>query len=235
MIDELIVHGVRVPLRSDEVSPEIWAALQSGRYEANEARRIPQAVRPGDRVLELGAGIGVITSIIASIESVRVWSFEADPSTALLAQRVIDQNRRDNVILSNGILAAGPPEKVTFYRRADFWMSSKYPEQGPYEEKLQITSVDIDYFIQLHDINVVVMDVEGAELDILPRAILPGIERVFLELHDHLYGLAGVQAIAKAMSRKRLIYDPRGSSGPCVLYSLDDGERQFDAEIAHAL
>lgn len=235
MMDELNVHGIRVPLSSDEVSPEIWAALQSGRYEANEARRIPQAVRPGDRVLELGAGIGVITSIIASIESVRVWSFEADPCTALLAQRVIDQNCRDNVILSNGILAAGPPEKVTFYRRADFWMSSKYPEQGPYEEMLEIKSIDIDYFIQSHDINVVVMDVEGAELDILPRAVLPGVERIFLELHDHLYGLAGVQAIAKAMFSKRLIYDPRGSSGPCVLYSLDDGVRQFDAEIAHAL
>ncbi|MBP0440403.1 FkbM family methyltransferase [Tianweitania sediminis] len=231
----LNVHGVEVPLCSNEVSPEIWAALQNGRYEANEARRIARAVRRGDRVLELGAGIGVITSIIASIESVRVWSFEADPRTACLAQRVIDQNCAGNVILSNGILAAGPSAKVTFYRRADFWMSSKFPEQGPYEGKVELMSLDIDEFIETHRINVLVMDIEGAELEILQRARLPGVERVFLELHDHLYGLSGIQEITRAMSRKGLIYDPRGSSGPCVLYSLDDGEREFDAEVAHAV
>lgn len=231
----LCVHGVRVPIGSDEVSPEIWDALQSGRYEANEARHIPRAIRRGDRVLELGAGIGVITSIIASVQAVRVWSFEADPQTTLLAQRVIDQNCKDNVTLSNGMLAAGPPTKATFYRRADFWMSSRFPEQGPYESMFEITSNNIDHFIETHHINAVVMDVEGAELDILQRASLPGVERVFLELHDHLYGLAGVHAIAKAMSCKGLIYDPRASSGPCVLYSIDDGVRQFDAEIAHAV
>ncbi|MBB6355686.1 FkbM family methyltransferase [Aminobacter aganoensis] len=231
----LNVHGVHIPLRSNEVSPEIWAALKSGRYEANEARRIPRAVRPGDRVLELGAGIGVITSIIASIEAVRVWSFEADPRTARLAQRVIDLNCDGNVVLSNGVLSAGPPAKVTFYRRPDFWMSSKFAEQGPYEKALELRSLDIDEFVVTHHINVVVMDVEGSELEILQRARLPGVERVFLELHDHLYGLAGVQEITRAMSRKGLIYDPRASSGPCVLYSLDDGKRQFDWEIAHAV
>lgn len=232
---DLTVHGIRVPISSDEVSHEIWAALQSGRYEANEARRIPWVVRPGDRVLELGAGIGVITSVIASIDAVHVWSFEADPCMTRLARRVIEQNCHGNVTLSTGILAAGPPAKVAFYRRKDFWMSSKFPEQGPHEEKLEITSVDIDQFITSHRINVIVMDVEGAELEIAKMASLPGVQRVFLELHDHLYGLAGVRAITEAMSCKGLIFDPRASSGPCVLYSLDDGERKFDAEVAHAV
>ncbi|MBX3583302.1 MAG: FkbM family methyltransferase [Rhizobiaceae bacterium] len=233
-MNELNVHGVRVPIARDEVSPEIWHALKTGSYEANEARRVARAIRPGDRVLELGAGLGVITSIIASIDDVRVWSFEADPQTARLAERVIASNCDGNVAMTNGILAAGPARTIPFYRRADFWMSSGFAEQGPYEEVIEIASNDIDAFIGQHGINALVMDIEGAELDLLQEARLPGIERVFLELHDHLYGLAGVQAITSAMERKGLIYDPRGSSGPCVLYSADDGERQFDAEIAHA-
>jgi FkbM family methyltransferase len=233
-MSELNVHGVRVPIRYGEVSEEIWSALKTGRYEANEARRIPRAIRTGDRVLELGTGLGVITSIIAAVDDVRVWSFEADPQTALLAKRVIDLNCNGNVDLAHGILTAGPPKTVSFYRRADFWMSSGFAEQGPYEQVIEITSRDIDAFIRRHSVNVLVMDVEGAELELLQNAQLPGIERVFLELHDHLYGLAGVQAISASMARRGLIYDPRGSSGPCVLYSVDDGEREFDAEIAHA-
>lgn len=232
---ELVVHGVRVPISPEEVSVEIWNALKAGTYEANEARRIARAIRPGDRVLELGTGLGVITSIIASVEDVRVWSFEADPQTTRLARRVVELNCDGNVELSNGILAAGPPKMVSFFQRSDFWMSSKFAEQGPYQRVIDVTSRDIDAFIAQHRINALVMDVEGAELELLQDASLPGIERIFLELHDHLYGLAGVQAIGAVMAHKGLIYDPRGSSGPCVLYSVDDGERQFDAEVAHAL
>jgi len=234
IVMELNVHGIRVPIRVEEVSAEIWTALETGLYEANEARRIPRVVRSRDRVLELGAGLGVITSLIAAVEDVCVWSFEADPQTALLAKRVIDLNSTGNVVLTNGILDAGPPRKVSFYRRADLWMSSGFAKQGPYERVMEITTSNIDTFIRQHRINVLVMDIEGAELDLLENAELPGIERVFLELHDHLYGLAGVRGISAALARKALIYDPRGSSGPCVLYSVDDGERQFDAEIAHA-
>lgn len=234
-MNELSVHGVRVPISPDEVSAEIWQALKTGSYEANEARRISRAIRPGDRVLVLGAGLGVITSIIASVKDVRVWSFEADPQTTLLARRVVELNCDGNVMLSNGILAAGPPRTVSFFQRADFWMSSEFVEQGLYQRVIDIMSRDIDAFIAQHRINALVMDVEGAELELLQDASLPGIERIFLELHDHLYGLAGVQAIAAAMAHKELIYDPRGSSGPCVLYSTDDGERQFDAEVAHAI
>lgn len=230
----LDVHGVQLPIDAAEVSAEIWSALTTGQYEANEARRVRHAIQPNDRVLELGAGLGVITSIIASIEGVRVWSFEADPRTARLAQRVIDLNCGDNVTLTNGILAAGPPMKVEFFQRNDFWMSSRFAEQGPYEQIVQVPSSDVDAFLDAHDINVLVMDIEGSELELLQNAKLAGVERIFLELHDHLYGLAGVQAISDALARKGLIYDPRGSSGPCVLYSVDDGERQFDAEIAHA-
>ncbi|RTM10855.1 MAG: FkbM family methyltransferase [Hyphomicrobiales bacterium] len=229
------VHGIAVPINRSEVSEEIWNALQSGRYEANEARRIPRAVRAGDRVLELGSGLGIITSIIATVPDVHVWSFEADPETAQLARRVVAANGGDNIVLSSGILAAGPPKKMTFYRRSDLWMSSAFASQGPFNHALEITTIDVDAFIEKHGINALVMDIEGAELDLLDQALLPGVERVFLELHDHLYGLAGIQTINTALAKKGLIYDPRGSSGPCVLYSKEDGERSFDAEIAHAV
>lgn len=110
-MDELCVHGVRVPIAAEEVSTAIWDALKSELYEANEARRVRRAIWPGDRVLELGTGLGIITSIIAEIDDVRVWSFEADPRTARLAERVVNFNCSDNVVLAHGILAAGPPAK----------------------------------------------------------------------------------------------------------------------------
>ena len=204
----LDVHGIALPLSSDEVSPVIWQALTDGSYEAKEARSVLKAIKPGDRVLELGSGIGIITSIIAGIEDVSVWAFEANPSTAALAERVIKAN----------------------FRR-DLWMSSMDENQGPYEKRIEISSANIDEFIASRGITALVMDIEGAERDLLGRADLSGVERIFVELHDHLYGLAGVRDIMQALTAKGYAYDPRGSRGPCVLFSKDESPREYDPEV----
>ncbi|TIV49725.1 MAG: FkbM family methyltransferase [Mesorhizobium sp.] len=224
----MTVHGVKVPLRPDDVSPVIWQALDNETYEAKEAKWISKAVKPGDRVLELGSGIGIITSLIAQIPDVQVWAFEANPASVALAQRVVDANDLDNVVLLKGILAAGPPRPFTFYLRKDLWMSSMDKDQGPYEREMTIVSTDADDFIVQHGANVLVMDIEGAERELLQHAKLPGIERVFLELHDHLYGLDGIRDITQALALKGYAYDPRGSRGPCVLFAKDDGPREYE-------
>ncbi|HHV66824.1 FkbM family methyltransferase [Brucella intermedia] len=226
----LKVHGINVPITSDEVSPVIWQALTSGSYEAKEARSIFKAVKPGDRVLELGSGIGIITSIIARIADVSVWAFEANPTTAALARRVIDANGLSNVVLSQGILTAGEPSSFRFYVRRDLWMSSMDENQGPYEHAIELSSTNIDEFITRHAINVLVMDIEGAERDLLQNADLTGVKRIFLELHDHLYGLAGIRDMTQALASKGYAYDPRGSQGPCVLFSKDDGAREYEPD-----
>ncbi|MEJ8308408.1 FkbM family methyltransferase [Agrobacterium larrymoorei] len=225
------IHGVLLQLASDEVSPIIWQALRDGSYEAKEARSVTRAVKAGDRVLELGSGIGVITSVIARIPDVSVFAFEANPSTARLAERILAANGASNVRFAQGLLTAGKPDKHVFYVRRDLWMSSMDEQQGPYESRIEIGSENIDNFIHLHDINVMVMDIEGAERDLLRDARLDGVERIFVELHDHLYGLSGVRDITQALAEKGFAYDPRGSRGPCVLFSKDDGPREYDPEV----
>jgi FkbM family methyltransferase len=230
----LTVHGIRLPISPADVSPEIWSALSNGTYEAKEARWVLKCVRPHDRVLELGTGLGVVASLIAGIEGVHVWAFEASPSSVQLARRVIEANNLDNVTLSQGILAAGPPREFVFYLRRDLWMSSLIEHQGPYDETLTITSTNIDHFVSQQQIDVIVMDIEGAERDLLVHAELPGVDRIFLELHDHLYGLAGVRDITRALAAKGFGYDPRGSSGPCVLFSRSNEPREYEPEEADA-
>jgi len=230
----VLVHGLRVPVEREEVSPTIWSALVDGSYEAKEARWAPKAAQPGDRILELGAGIGVITSLLAAVPDVRVWAFEADPVSADLARRVVEANGRRNVELHQGLLTAGDPREVVFYRRRDLWMSSLVEHQGSYDDVMRLVSQDIDAFVRRHAITLIVMDIEGAELELLSRAELPGVERIFCELHDHLYGLEGIQVITAHLAQKGWAYDPRGSRGPCVLFNRDRSPRNYCPEDADA-
>jgi len=231
MTPEIFIHGVRVPISANEVSPVILEALISGSYEAKEARLAARVMSAGDRVLELGAGIGVITTVMARTSNVRVWAFDANPGIVDLAQRVLEANGVENATVNHGLMISGEPGEHPFYVRADFWMSSMMEGQGPYDEIISIPSRNIDAFIAANNINVLVMDIEGAERELLAGAKLDGVEKVFLELHDHLYGLQGVRDIFRAMNDHGLSYDPRGSSGPCVLFTRDDGsDREYCPE-----
>lgn len=234
MNNTLRLHGIEVPILPDEVSEVIWSALRDGTYEAKEARWAVKAARPRDRILELGSGIGVITSLLAAVEGTRIMAFEANPHTVALAKKVIKANNRNNVELRHGLLTAGPPGDFTFYVRKDLWMSSLLEHQGPYLDTIKIQSANIDEFISRAGIDLIVMDIEGAELDLLTGAELPGVERVFLEFHDHLYGLEGIRHLTTAMAEKGFAYDPRGSSGPCVLFSRNTDPRSYESEDIHA-
>ena len=106
----MIIHGIRLPITSEDVSPIIWQALESGKYEAKEARQVRKLLHTGDRVLELGAGIGVITAVMAQTPGVTIWSFDANPHTIELAERVAAANEIDNVTFRQGLLMSGAPE-----------------------------------------------------------------------------------------------------------------------------
>lgn len=218
------LHGIKIPIFESEVSPLIWKSILNGQYEAKEVRHVREILRPGDRVLELGSGLGVTTSIMAKIPEVQIWSFDANPHMIKLARRIAKANGVNNATITHGLLSGGEPSMHVFYIRRDFWMSSLIESQGPYDTIISVKSSNLDEFISTNSINVLVMDIEGAERDLLITTRLEGIDRVFLELHDHLYGLSGVRNIFTAMEKLGFSYDPRGSSGPCILFIRDDGK-----------
>ena len=67
-------------------------------------------------------------------------------------------------------------------------------------------------------IDLVVCDVEGAETVLFQDADLSGVDRIFLEMHDHVTGLSGVRRLFATMAGHGFVYDPRHSQGSVVLF-----------------
>ena len=77
---------------------------------------------------------------------------------------------------------------------------------------------DFDALLRREAITLVICDVEGAETALFGRADLSGVDRVYLELHDHITGIAGIARVFGDLAAQGLAYDPRGSSGQVVLF-----------------
>ena len=101
------VAGVVIPPDPAVVTPVIRRAMLEGRFETEEARQIPRIVRPGDRVLEIGAGIGFISTLLSRERRVAsVLAVEANPHlidymVRLHARNRVRKVRRLNAVLTN--------------------------------------------------------------------------------------------------------------------------------------
>jgi FkbM family methyltransferase len=216
---DLEVAGVLIPADPRVITPAIRAAMLAGQFEAEESSQIPHIVRPGDRVLEIGAGIGFISTLLAREPRVsRVIAVEANPLLLDYMGRLHAANQVRKVRRVNGVLTNEPVASTTFYVRRDFWMGSLMPEPNPYTETVQVPTLNFDVLLRSEGIDLIVCDVEGSEATLFERADLSGVDRIFLELHDHVTGLSGVSRLFATLAGQGFVYDPRHSLGSVVLF-----------------
>jgi len=215
----LTVAGVMIPHDPSVITPAIRLAMLEGRFEVEESAQIPRIVRPGDRVLEIGAGIGFISTLLSRERRVAsVLAVEANPRLMDYMSRLHRVNRVRKVRRLNTVLTNEPVPSMTFYLRQDFWMGSLIAGPNPFVDTLEVPTANLDDLLRAEGVNLIVCDVEGAESMLFQGADLAEVDRIFLELHDHVTGLSGVARLFATLADQGFVYDPRHSTGSVVLF-----------------
>lgn len=225
--ESLVVAGVIIPEDERVLTSPIRAAMLAGQFEAEESAQIPHIVRGGDRVLEIGAGIGFISTLLAREPRVSaVVAVEANPHLLDYMGRLHASNHVAKVRRLNAVLTNATAETATFYLRRDFWMGSLSAEPNAFVATVEVPTMNLDALLRDEAISLIVCDVEGAEADLFEHADLSGVDRIFVETHDHVTGLSGVRRLFETMQAQGFVYDPRHSTGSVVLF-----QRLGDADI----
>ncbi len=115
--------GVSLPFEQPSdgelIAPEIRQAVCSGAYDAELVDFLGDAVRDGDRVLVIGAGLGVVSTLIAKMPGVeRVIAVESDAAIAPYAQRVHAANGVPWIETVNAVMTDSGTGRVPFFSRA---------------------------------------------------------------------------------------------------------------------
>lgn len=155
--------GVRLPLEDPEhaefLIPQLRHAISTGKHCADLIRALPAAVRPGDRVLLIGSGIGIVSTLVAKMRGVqKVIVMEPNIPLAEYIGEVHRVNGVPWVETLNAVPAVDRSARVPLFVRHDVRTSSLVPDDGPWRHVMLIPGVDLDLVLAEEGISLMVAD-----------------------------------------------------------------------------
>lgn len=147
-----------------------YVLLEQEDWFEDEIHFVRRFVKPGMKVVDVGANYGVYTLTMASLvgHTGKVWAFEPASATASCLRRSIERNRLDNVCLVQCALSDhGGTTKLMLFGNSELNAISREPGNAP-GETVPLSTLDavaIEHYWS--DIAFMKLDAEGEELNIL--------------------------------------------------------------------
>jgi FkbM family methyltransferase len=190
------IASVRLPLDRALISPPTERSFARQTYERPEATLVRGLIRPGDTVLELGAGLGFISAFVRRhTEAGRIVTYDANPAIIAYIGRMHALNVIDDIEVRHAVVMAEPSgPTVAFYIAPEFYVSSLEPAPGC--RKVEVQTERLDEVLAEVRPDVLMLDIEGGEGDLLEADSLDPIRSVAVELHGpdmHERGLRAMQ------------------------------------------
>lgn len=182
------LFGIEVPL-SLVPSRVILGQLDACSYEAKEARFIRAYLPAGAQVLELGASLGVVSSIILGRRPARLISYEAVGSLADIARQVVAHNHPSAPWeLVHCAIADEGVSEVAFDWSPEFTQGGSVARSGG-AARLRVPAASLAAVIARHGLPEtawLVMDIEGMEWELARRqaSALRHFTGIIVECHD---------------------------------------------------
>jgi FkbM family methyltransferase len=213
----ITIEGVKL-YRGAGLTVPILEYIDDGRYELPEANIVRHALQPDDVVLELGTGLGFISSLCARIVgSDNVYSFEANPA---LRTVILKNYRLNNLSPQLDISLLGETSgAITFYVMKSFWSSStiRHRRAKPIQVPMKCFN---DELARVRP-SFLIIDIEGGEHDFIRYASLDGVRKVCIELHPDVIGSQAVSEVEAFFISHGFLEEPALSDSEHKLYIRD--------------
>lgn len=220
----IAIDGIVVPVSPGAWSPTIMSELYREVYEIKERRALAGRIGPADRVLEIGTAIGVVAAAVLRQRPAATLHYEPNPDLVAAAGRTLEANGLAAEIRTAAVVPdAVPGGSVTLHLGADFWSSSLTRREGTTRE-IAVPAEPFAAVLAEFRPTVIVMDVEGAECDLLLHPELAGVRTIFVELHRRITGVAPQSRMIAHLLGIGFNIDFRASDGENVVLFREAAE-----------
>jgi len=215
------LDGITLRIPNKCLTPPLEQALNSGRYENGETAALKRHMTFGDRLLDLGAGAGYVSSVAARVlGGENVISVEASPDMIEVLSRNLKANdAKDATVLHGAVVADGyEGDTVEFAMRKAFWASSIAGDSEPKGIVHAVPALRLSTLLASHRPSIVVMDIEGAEVALCQQPWPDCVRLLVMEIHTNRYPPSAVKAIFDGLSQTGMTYMPWGSRGEVLVF-----------------
>lgn len=192
--------SVRLPkagllVRFDPRLPaELLYYLVTADYEQSDLDIAHEYVLPGERVMELGAGIGVTGCALGRASGRPPVLVEPNP----VLWEHIERNFAANRLAMSLIKAAAVPStcgrtSVDFHVAENYWWSSL--KHGTSTRQIEVPALQLSRLLLEHRPDVLAIDIEGAEDSFLEETIPTFVRKVLIEIHTPSLGTRSTCAV----------------------------------------
>lgn len=193
-------HGVRIAVDLKVVPFFIRKALYKRSYEKHELTLINKVIKKGDLVIEIGAGIGLVSLVATHIAGEGcIHSYEANPEM----ESVIRHNYRLNGWQPNLVMQAVTADgrEIELHRHENI-ISTSIIDRGLKSTKMRISSTALPELMKDIEPTVLIMDAEGAEDELLVLDCIQTVRDIIVEMHPQIIGQCRVDALCEHLLEK---------------------------------
>jgi FkbM family methyltransferase len=192
------------------MSPRVERALSRGGYEREELRLVGEVLLPDDIVLEVGAGLGLVSTYCAKrVGSSRVFAYEADPELEPCIRETYELNGVEPTLEMCAV--SGKAGRITLFRDKHF-VSSSVVRRRVGAKPIEVPGKALSYVVEKIRPTMLIVDAEGAEREMFEGTQLDGVTRIVLELHDRVIGPVGTDQVRASLAAAGFYQDQRLSS-----------------------
>jgi len=211
------IHGVKLNINHPSITDNLKHFFYNESYEGQEIRVLQKVLEKDHRVLEIGAGIGFLSTYCAKkIGSNRVVAYEANPQ---MIDKIKDTYKLNNVNPTiNNIILSDKNGNISFYLEDDFWSSSMIKRSDNAKE-VKVKTADINDEIKNSNSNFLIIDIEGGEEVLVHLIDFTNIDKLLIELHPSIIGNKSISNIIKILIDKGFCLDLfKSENNICYFY-----------------
>lgn len=192
-------RGLRVPVSVAHMPLPIFMQIADDNYEAPEIGAASGLVRDGDRILELGTGLGIVSGLISRMaKGLDIRSYEANPTLLPHIQNLHAMNGITNVHVQNAMLEPDPSSDTRTFHLHKYFAEGSIHQTEKSRDAIEVPVHDLNAVIDDFGPTVLICDIEGAEEVVIPKCNLSTLRALVLELHPKVVSRNGIKQIFDA-------------------------------------
>ena len=201
----IVIHDVMLNIEHQSINKNLRHHFYKGTYEGEELKVLKQVLTSSDKILEIGAGIGFLSTFCAKfIGDNNVVAYEANPQMIQKIKETYALNDINPTI--HNIILSDRDGESDFYLEPEFWASSmiKISDQS---KLVKVKTKNINSAITDNKTNFLIIDIEGGEKSLIPLIDFSNITKLLIELHPNILVDNAISIIIQDLLNKGFMLD----------------------------